>query len=162
MTISARKTKVLLWTSMKITVTHMLTSFLVFTLSPLLLFHHHSSTGQGVMTFHNYYYSCNSRLPLFYIPECHVAFTIFSSDIIGLGILWVRTKNYERLIDSYNTLKNDARDTCMHCSCRWIIRPEENDWCRKMMHMWKIDRGFTAVEAYKFLTVFSCTFCELQ
>jgi len=29
--------------------------------------------------------------------------------------------------------------------------------------MWgKIDRGFTAIEAYKFLTVVSCTFCQLQ
>ena len=30
------------------------------------------------------------------------------------------------------------------------------------MHMGKIDRGFAAIEAYKFLTVVSCTVCQLQ
>lgn len=30
------------------------------------------------------------------------------------------------------------------------------------MHMGKTDTGFTAIEAYKFLTVVSCTFCQLQ
>jgi hypothetical protein len=30
------------------------------------------------------------------------------------------------------------------------------------MHMGKIDRGFTEIEAIKFLTVVSYTFCQLQ
>jgi len=79
MAVSARKAKVLLWTSMKMTGTHLLTSFLVFSAAPLLLLHQHSSPGQGVITFHNYCYSCNSssRLSLFYIPEMSCCFRCF-------------------------------------------------------------------------------------
>jgi len=162
MTVSARKAKVFLWTSLKITGTHMLTSCIVSSASPLLLFHLHSSPGHGVMTFHNYCYSCNSRLPLFYIPEVERCFHCFLLRYNHSRNTVVRTKNSERLIESYNTLRNDAPHTFMHCSCGWIFRAKRNEWHRKMMHMGKIDRGFTAIEAYKFLMVVACSFCHLQ
>lgn len=68
----------------------------------------------------------------FTFHKWHVAVTVFSSDIIVLGIMWVRTKNSERLIESYNTLRNDALDTFMHCSCGWIFRTKRNEWHRKL------------------------------
>lgn len=163
MAVSARKAKVLVWTSMKMTGTHMLTSFLVFSAASLLHLHiphltkvwwHFIIIVTAVTVAVGYHY--------FTFQKCHVAFAVFSSDIIILGILWFRTKKSERLIESDNTLRNDVPDTFMHCSCGWIFGTRRNEWRRKMMHMGKTDRGFTAIEAYKFLTVVSCTFCQLQ
>jgi len=52
-------------------------------------------------------------------------FHCFSSDIIILAILWVRTKNSERMKESYNTLRNDAPDTFRHCSM-WVNFRDQN------------------------------------
>ena len=145
MTISVRKAKVLLRTSMKITGTHMLTSLVASSASPLLPFHLYFSPGQRVMTFHNYCYSWNSRLPLFCIPEVSCCFHCF----------FLGNNRSERLIASHNTLRIDASDTLMHFSCGWIFGTRRNESPRKM------DRGFTVTESYKFLTVVSSTFCQL-
>jgi hypothetical protein len=50
------------------------------------------------------------NIPLLYVPKHHISFATFFSGMNIPGILWLRTKNSEQMMQINNTSRNNTSD----------------------------------------------------
>lgn len=78
---------------------------------------------------------------------CYFHNSFFSETIIS-GILWVRIKNSEKLMQSNNTFTRESSNTITCCLYRQSGPEKENDTCRKIMHVKMVDTDFIPFSNY--------------
>jgi hypothetical protein len=85
--------------------------------------------GQCVATFCKLIViTSTGNLPLLYVPKHHVTLATFFSEMIILGILWVRAKSSKHLTWENDTLRNHRSHIITHCLNGWLFRTGMNEW----------------------------------
>jgi hypothetical protein len=93
------------------------------------------------------------RLLLLHRLKSHI--TLFFTQIIIRGILWVRAKNYERLVQEKDAVRSDASIIFLMGD---ILGPEElNDSCRKthIRELWMEVKSIVSIELWSELILCS-------
>lgn len=93
--------------------------------SPALSYH--SIQGQGMSTFHKYYYREQVDCYLAF-QNSHITFTVFSSEMTVPRLLWFRIKNSEWLIWKLIFKGHGTFSIVLHCLCGRFVGMRRSKW----------------------------------